>query len=67
MDDLDLRADTLTLWDEKTRYPCNYLVTRRSLETIVVLIEQLIAFIEENIAPLKGPRGQGIQCMSFDE
>lgn len=39
---LELRADTLTLCEEKTRYPSNYMVTRRTVLDLVSVAEKVI-------------------------
>lgn len=63
--DLTLRADTLTMWEEKTRYPNDYMATRKSVEEMVPYIEELIAFIEAFCAPKAKHGHTGIRDMNL--
>lgn len=53
LDALEIIADTLTMWEEKTRYPNDYMATRRSIVSVLPLVEKLLSSITIFVAPVK--------------
>ncbi len=46
LDELLMRADTYTAWEQKTRYPNDYMVARRQVEMHLRFVEKLITLAD---------------------
>lgn len=67
LSNLETRADTLTKWEEKTRYPNDYMATRKMVVANVDMVKELLDFVESEFSPRAKTRSSKSRKLNFGE